>query len=150
LARSNVKLQGMSDAAKLAIQLRAEADVLLVPMSFHVEDKANMQAGFPSKLADYTALGLPLLVYGPPYCSAVRWAKATPGVAEVVESVRESELLTSALRRLAASPDLRHNLGKQALALGERCFSHSAAMRTFYQAIGRSPNRETAAARVHD
>jgi hypothetical protein len=53
-------------------------------MSFNAVDRANMEISFPSKLTDYTAVGLPLLIYGPHYCSAVQWARENPGVAEVV------------------------------------------------------------------
>ena len=49
-------------------------------------DRINMEMAFPSKLADCTATGLPLLIYGPAYCSAVTWARENPGVAEVVET----------------------------------------------------------------
>ena len=39
---------------------------------------------FPSKLADYTATGVPLLVMGAVYSSAVRWAREFDGAAAVV------------------------------------------------------------------
>ena len=65
---SNIVLGGLLKSAELITRLRAEADALFVPMSFDAVDRANMEVSFPSKLTDYTAVGLPLLVYGPPYC----------------------------------------------------------------------------------
>jgi len=143
LARANVMLCGLISSGALLARLRAEADVLLVPMSFQAQDQANMKAGFPSKLADYSALGLPLLVYGPAYCSAVRWAKENAGAAEVVETDSDSEPLTRALERLAGSPELRNTYGKRALALSERYFSHAAAQRVFHQSLSQSRRSET-------
>ena len=78
-----------------------------------------MELSFPSKLTDYTAAGLPMLIYGPPYCSAVRWARENAGVAEMVDD-ENPKGLTEALHRLAASPVHRNALGTHALNVGRR------------------------------
>lgn len=93
-----------------------------------------MEMAFPSKLADYTATGLPLLIYGPPYCSAVRWAQDNAGVAEVV-AVEDQALLGVAIKRLARA-NTRVTLGKRAIEVGRTFFSHGAAQRTFHSALG--------------
>jgi hypothetical protein len=82
----NVVIGGLLSWPELMRRLREEVDALFVPMSFEASDSSNMELAFPSKLADCTAVGLPLLIYGPPYCSAVRWATENAGVAEVVEA----------------------------------------------------------------
>jgi hypothetical protein len=115
-------------------QFREEVDVLFVPMSFEPEDQVNMQSGFPSKLSDCTAVGLPLLIYGPEYCSVVRWARENPGVAEVVVQPT-MENLASAVQKLAASPELRRQLGTMALAVGEKLFAHHSVRDQFHRAI---------------
>ena len=97
------------------VRFREEVDVLFVPMSFDPTDRPNMETGFPSKLTDYTSVGVPLLIYGPAYCSAVRWAGNNPGVAEVVDD-ENPKALTEALCRLAASPAHRIALGDAGLA----------------------------------
>ena len=71
----NIRLGGLLKSDELLRRLRADADVLFVPMSFAADDHDNMRMGFPSKLTDYTAVGLPLLIAGPADCSAVRWAE---------------------------------------------------------------------------
>jgi hypothetical protein len=91
-----------------------------------------MQMAFPSKLADYTATGLPLLIYGPTYCSAVAWACDNPGVAEVVEA--ESDL-GETIVRLATNPDTRITLGKRALDIGREYFTHDRARQVFHQSL---------------
>ena len=67
--------------------------------SFGAADRDNMEVCFPSKLADYTVPALPLLVYAPPYSSAVEWAAANPGTAVTVskEQARLAALLSHTL-----------------------------------------------------
>jgi len=118
----DVVLGGLLTPAELLLRLREDADCLFVPMSFDAADRANMEIAFPSKLADYTAAGIPLLIYGPSYCSAVRWARDNEGVAAVVDSQDESEL-SSALRQLASDARLRVHMGESALSIGQKYFS---------------------------
>src|SRR6185369_7553046 len=121
---------GLLSAVDLLKRLREEASALFVPMSFDASDRANMEMAFPSKLADYTATGVPLLIYGPSYCSAVAWARENPGVAEVVEAEPD---LPSAVAKLATSPDHRIALGKRALNIGREYFSHARVQQRFHQ-----------------
>jgi hypothetical protein len=129
LGADNIQIEGLLPANQFIDRIRAEADVLLVPMSFASKDRTNMQLGFPSKLTDYTAVGLPLLIYGPSYCSAVRWANENPGVAEVVTS-EDSCSIILALKRLL-SPKYRLALAKEASIKGDIFFSHSRAHSQF-------------------
>jgi glycosyltransferase involved in cell wall biosynthesis len=130
----NMLWQGLVRSEKLISRLREEADVLFLPMSFTADDRANMETSFPSKLTDYTAVGLPLLIYGPEYCSAVRWARENPGVAEVVEGMDASQL-SRALGRLADNPQYLMNLGHRAIEAGERFFSPGKAWKVFQNAL---------------
>jgi hypothetical protein len=134
LNHPQIVLGGMLSSNDLIKRLRDEADVLFIPMSFDRSERSNMEMAFPSKLADYTATGLPLLIYGPPYCSAVRWAQDNPGVAEVI-AVEDQALLSSALRRLA-SATTRVACGQRAIEVGRTFFSHEVAQRIFQSAIG--------------
>jgi hypothetical protein len=115
-------------------RLRDEADALFVPMSFDPVDRTNMELAFPSKLADCTAIGLPLVIYGPPYCSAVRWARENVGVGEVVSTDLKPDLGRS-IERLASQPDLRIELGKRAIAVGREYFAHEAVQKVFIRAL---------------
>ena len=137
LNESNVEFAGMFTAGELAARLRAEADVLLVPMSFDPAEADNARLSFPSKLVDYTAVGLPLLICAPEYASAVQWARQHPGVADVVVS-KDPATLRSALATLAHDPEHRVRLATQALDVGTRVFSHQAAWSVFTQAMRQS------------
>jgi glycosyltransferase involved in cell wall biosynthesis len=132
LDHRNTEIGGLLNSTELLMRLREEADALFVPMSFACEDRANMEMAFPSKLADYTATGVPLLIYGPSYCSAVAWARENAGVAEVVET--EPELAT-AIAQLANNPDHRISLGKRALDIGREYFTHARVQQSFYQSL---------------
>jgi glycosyltransferase involved in cell wall biosynthesis len=124
----NVVLGGLLAPDDLIPRLRQEADVLFAPMSFAPEERSNMQMAFPTKLTDYTAAGLPLLIVGPDYCSAVRWGA---GVAEVVT---DPSALGAALDRLA-EPGHRVGLAEAALKAGDRDFSAATATAIFQRAL---------------
>ena len=128
----NTEVRGLLSAADLLVRLREEADALFVPMSFDVSECDNMALAFPSKLADCTATGLPLLIYGPGYCSAVVWARENPGVAEVVESEAD---LVNVVASLANDPALCVALGKRALEVGREYFTHDRVQQVFRRAL---------------
>ena len=125
-------VRGLVSSAELLTSLRNEADALFVPMSFDSADRINMEMAFPSKLADYTAAGLPLLIYGPTYCSAVSWARENAGVAVVVDSEPN---LPEAIALLANNPDSRIALGRCALTVGREYFTHDRAQQIFHQSL---------------
>lgn len=133
LVRANVRICGLVPAVEFITRMRAEADVLFLPMSFASEDQANMRLCFPSKLTDYTAAGLPILIHGPGYSSAVRWARENPGVAEVVTSMEPAQI-AAALQRLL-NPRHRRVLAEQALSVGARMFSHRSVYQVFAAAL---------------
>jgi len=133
LDRPNTVVRGLLNATELMVRFREEVDALFVPMSFDPADRTNMELAFPSKLADCSAAGLPLLIYGPAYCSAVRWARENPAVAEIVDT--DEHGLRRAIERLAADPDLRVALGRRALEVGRQYFAHAAVQETFDRAL---------------
>ena len=129
---STTRACGLLSSSELMTRLRDEADALFVPMSFDSRDCVNMQMAFPSKLADCTAVGLPLLIYGPHYCSAVAWAHENSGVAEVIET---EDALGHAVHRLANDADHRIALATRALAIGRQYFSYDRIQQVFYQSL---------------
>ena len=133
LERPNIVLRGLVKSSDFMTRLREEADALFVPMSFAAADRPNMEISFPSKLTDYTAVGLPLLIFGPPYCSAVRWAQ-NQGVAEVVTE-DSPESLAAALRRFAQDSAYRLQLGRRALEVGQNFFACEAGRQILHDAL---------------
>jgi glycosyltransferase involved in cell wall biosynthesis len=129
-----VNLLPLVPDSQLVDRLRAEADVLFLPMSFEERFRAHMRTSFPSKLTEYTAAGVPILIWGPPYCSSVRWARENPGVAEIVDE-NDVEQLADRLRRLASDTDHRIHLANNALRVGHDCFSHAAVVAEFNKGL---------------
>ena len=50
------------------------ADAFLIPMVFDKKYRRRMETSFPSKLIEFAQFGKPLIVWGPEYCSAAKWA----------------------------------------------------------------------------
>jgi hypothetical protein len=107
---------------------------MLVPMTFRDDLKFDMQISFPSKLTDYTAIGVPILIWGPPYSSGIRWAQDNPGAAETIE-VDDDTALTTAIKNLAVDPDLRQRLATRAMEVGQAQFSRKAITQQFFRIV---------------
>ena len=133
-----ISFHAFMPADALAVRLRERADVLLMPMSFDADDARNMALCFPAKLADYTAMGIPVLIIGPDYCSAVRWAREHPGVAAVVTDP-SSAAIARVLRSLADDQELRRGLAGEAARVGRAMFGHDEAQRRFFAGLAIVP-----------
>lgn len=134
LKRPNIVVRKYVPLEQLFASLRKEVDALFVPMSFIPEDRSNMELSFPSKLTDYTALGLPIIIWGPRYCSAVRWATENAGVAEVV-SEPGVDALAGSVKKLIADANYRRSLASAALAKGRQFFANEVVVSQFHQAL---------------
>lgn len=86
----------------------AEADAFLVPMVFDTRLRRRMETSFPSKLTEFAQLQKPLVVWGPNYCSAVKWAQQGNRALNVTDS--NPVALSKALEDLAASPGEQQRL----------------------------------------
>jgi glycosyltransferase involved in cell wall biosynthesis len=130
LARENISIMTFVPSETLITTLREEADALFVPMSH--DQGINSEISFPSKIADYTITGLPLLIYGPANSSAVRWAQENSGVAEVA-NYNDKNSLQSAVTKLAEDVEYRMMLGTNALEIGYKYFAYENVMGTFFE-----------------
>jgi hypothetical protein len=134
LDRQNVFPQGVASPPDLISRLRERADFVFVPMAFDAgKADYNMRVSFPCKLVDYTATGLPILVWGPEDCSAVRWSRLYAPVAEVV-ATPEAGAVEAALQRLEQSRH-RERLGRASAELGEKLFAYHAGVETLFRAL---------------
>jgi hypothetical protein len=136
LAEPHVEMHPYIPFRQLIDVFRSRVDVLFVPMSFDPEDRLNAEIAFPSKLADYTTIGLPLLIQGPAYCSAIRWAGENAGVAAIVDN-DSPELLRAATTELA-DPARRIELASNAIRIGRKYFSHEVAFQKFTSVVCRN------------
>lgn len=116
--------------------LRAKADVLFCPSSFDANSRHAMSVNLPSKLAEYTATGLPLLIWGPPDSSAVKWAAEREGSAVVVTEEDEATVRL-AIERLR-DWTTRRSVASVAITAGDEYFSPRAARQVLYDGLLRS------------
>ncbi len=125
IAGSHVTLFPLLKIEEVQQKMREQVDALFVPMSFASDMELDMRISFPSKLSDYSAVALPLLIWGPQYCSANRWAHENPGAAVVVKEDTPAAL-ADGVRQIATSGARRLIMGELAAAAGRRTFDHSA------------------------
>jgi hypothetical protein len=137
LAAPNIEPRGLVSSSEMIKACREEADALAVSMSFDLKQSSALRMGFPSKLTDYTAAGLPLLIHGPADSSAVRWARENAHLAEIVTEPGVEALLP-ALRRLQQDATRRVALAQAAIRVGGEYFPPTRAREVFLGAISRA------------
>lgn len=120
-----------SDEARAA--MAAEADVLVVGIDAKTGDNARFL--FPTKLAEYTSLGRPILLCAPWGTAAANWAQGPPVRALWVEDPVREEDLAAAVRRLEEDAPLRQALGAAALQEARERFSHEAVFGVYIKGI---------------
>jgi glycosyltransferase involved in cell wall biosynthesis len=91
----------------------AEADVAFLPLSFEADMRHIVETSFPSKIAEYLAGGVPILVHAPSYSTVAKYCrKHSCGL--VVDEPSEASL-RDALIRLSTDTGLRNTLSAKAL-----------------------------------
>jgi hypothetical protein len=121
LTGPHVRNVGFFPAREMADRVAASARALFLPASFNPSERRDVSTLFPSKLADYTGIGLPLVVWGPEYSSVARWAAENLGAAELVTDPNP-RALSAPLFRLANDPSHARRLAYEAVRAGLRDF----------------------------
>jgi hypothetical protein len=114
--------------------LREAVDCLFLPQPLDDSERVAAATAFPSKWADYSSFGLPLLVWAPPWSASARFVQKHPRAAELVTTAHPEEVV-QAIERLAQSTGHRVELAEGLLAEGRTVFSPDAAWRTFRDAL---------------
>lgn len=140
LDRPNVRLCGFFPAKELGDRVGNTAHALFLPTSFDPSERIDVSTLFPSKLADYTAIGLPILIWGPSYSSAARWANDFPGACVCITDPQESAV-SDIVHRFATDPQYGTDLAAAGLAAGSQCFELESARQILYSAL-RSNNSQ--------
>jgi glycosyltransferase involved in cell wall biosynthesis len=109
---------------------------VLVVMSFDATLTRRMITSFPSKLTEAMQLGLPVVIWGPEYCSAVQWARKRDR-ALCVTDPNPSEL-RRALEELAASPSKQERLAKSARGAAAAEFNPARIQEQFMNVLRRA------------
>jgi glycosyltransferase involved in cell wall biosynthesis len=133
--RSQGLYHGFIPANELAEPLRPFQAVLVV-MSFDGAVRRRMTTSFPSKMSDAMQLGLPIVVWGPEYCSAVNWART--GERALCVTDPNPLALRESLEELAASPSELRRLAKSASDAAAGDFNYERIQLQFMDALRRA------------
>jgi glycosyltransferase involved in cell wall biosynthesis len=129
-----VRNVGFFPAHEMAERVAATADALFLSASFDERDRLDIGTLFPSKLADYTAIGLPIITWGPAYSSAVRWCSENPD-ATLLFTTRDPEPVRKGLLDVLSNGGVAAKIARAAVEAGDRDFAPSVAQRQFIDAL---------------
>jgi glycosyltransferase involved in cell wall biosynthesis len=130
--RSRGFYHGFISSNELAKSLH-DFHAALVVMSFAPPHRRRMTTSFPSKLIDATQLGLPVVIWGPEYCSAVKWTRK--GDRGLCVTDPNPLALRNALEELAASPAELRRLAKSACDAAAGDFNYERIQLQFMDAL---------------
>jgi glycosyltransferase involved in cell wall biosynthesis len=94
-------------------EVLATASVLFLPFSFQPEQRLIVSTSLPTKVPEYLAAGIPILVHAPAYSSIARYAQEE-GWGLVVETP-DNDHLSEGLHRIMRDQKLRERLSDAAL-----------------------------------
>jgi glycosyltransferase involved in cell wall biosynthesis len=107
-----------------------------VVMSFASSHRRRMTTSFPSKMIEATRLGLPVVIWGPEYCSAVKWARRGERALCVTDS--NPLAIRRALEELAASFGKQEHLAKSSREAAATDFDPERIQMQFIDALRRA------------
>jgi glycosyltransferase involved in cell wall biosynthesis len=114
-------------------RVQQECDVVWLPYAYDARSRRLYETHFPSKLTEYVALGMPVLITGPSYATGVDWGARHAGA--VVTLVDETpDDIAAVVRRLREVAALRVSLA-EAVRLGGREFDPFVLRRQFVDVI---------------
>ena len=123
VARDVVDYRGFVPTAEEAwTAVKSECDAVILPYpnpGGKLEPLYRFH--FPSKLPEYLALGMPVIVTGPTYATGVAWALRNSG-SSMVNTVVDSAGLVRQLVELRESPEMRLLLAEGGLRAGAAAF----------------------------
>ena len=113
----------------------AGADAFLVVMSFDPALRRRMETSFPSKLPEYAQFGKPIVIWGPEYCSAIRWGKE--GDRALCVTSASPKTLVTALTNLSQNLSQRDYYASQSQIAARQEFNPVNLQQYFLEAISK-------------
>jgi len=118
----------------------ATADAFLVTMRFEAHYRNYMETSFPSKIPHYTQFHKPIVIWGPEYCSAVRWARKNSSALCITDP--SPAALVRALETVSASE--LNNFADAARKLAKTALSADVIQKQFLEALRRAMKSKSA------
>jgi hypothetical protein len=109
---------------------------VLVVMSFDPRLRRRMITSFPTKMIDAMQLRLPVIIWGPEYCSAITWARNGDRALCVTDP--DPLMLRETLEELAVSPSEQQRLSKSASDAAAGDFNYERIQLQFLDALTRA------------
>ncbi len=114
-------------------------DAFLVAMTFEPAMRRRMETCFPSKMPEMAQFEKPLVVWGPDYCSAVRWAQM--GNRALCVTDPSPAALRQALEKLAAARGEQQRLADAARKAAQTDFNPDKIQAQFMQGLHSAVSR---------
>lgn len=114
-------------------QWLAEADAFLVTMSFDPALRRRMETSFPTKMTEYAQFGKPLVIWGPEYCSAIKWG--LDGDRAICVTDENPQVLVAALEKIKDSPEQQEYYAKQAIISAQTEFNPCIIQNQFLESL---------------
>ena len=107
-------------------------------MCIRDREREMVQCSFPSKLVDYTSLGLPVLIHAPEISSIVEFAKSNDDLAfaEIVTTENKTDL-ENAVNALTNGA-YRKKLGENSLKIWQKFFAPEVVRKSFFDKLKNS------------
>jgi hypothetical protein len=131
--RQGLVYRGQLGEKELIETLHREFHAAFLPVDFSREGKEWAELAFPSKLTAYTAAGIPVLIRGPAWCSAIRWARKNGGIGVDVTKTDVRSLKQGA--GLLQEAQSRQKAGLRTLEICQDSFSQKLASQVFLNEI---------------
>lgn len=129
-----VRVAGFFPPREMADRIAESAHALILPASFLRREAEDVSTLFPSKLADYTAIGLPIIAWGPEYSSAVRWVRENSDAASLFTDPDPRPVCDLVLA-LGGDPVAAAEHAAGSVAAGNRFFSAAATRDGFLSSL---------------
>lgn len=117
----------------------SEAGAFLIPMVFEAQSRRRMETSFPSKLIEFAQWGKPLIVWGPEYCSAIKWARQ--GNRALCITDPNPEALRTAVENLSGSSEEQQRLAIAARQAGQTEFNPNTIQVQFMEILKQTVER---------
>jgi glycosyltransferase involved in cell wall biosynthesis len=117
-----VDLRGFKPAAEVWAEIQRDCDAVWLAYPVQAEEFTRLyRTHFPSKLPEYLALGLPVIVSGPDYATGVSWAQQQAEA--IVTSINPTLThMTAIFNDLTHNAARRQQLAADAVRVGDRDF----------------------------
>jgi glycosyltransferase involved in cell wall biosynthesis len=124
---------GSSPLPELWTRVKRDCDVVWLPYGHDAHHRLLYETHFPSKLTEYMALGMPVLISGPRQATGVKWGMAHPAAALTLADDSVDDLVR-AVTRLRDDAAFRTSLASASVG-GGREFEPEAIRRVFLGAL---------------